>query len=1011
MIMPEYLKRIPTALLFVCLGGIVLFFAPLGPLVAPLAEKELARMVQAQVTLDKPSFSLYRGLRVKRVVISPEGAGNAPVLLADMAVQHDMRALLAGDYRPRRVRIGNVEAAVTQGILQWVSALLEAEDYSGIFPELEINDGTIDWPLSEPFRPLHFKQLRVSAWSDDAQTITGTVSFLAGKNDVQFTFDAAPEAGFVETEITATGFDLSFLPALEIAGVDIDPAMVKIRGALSGAVTFLTTSRQWIGNLELTGITAGHPSTGLVIANGRSGVQLDGREIVFHHADFQVAGGRIAMPAAQLVLGEKGVTAFRFYGDATRLDLAALKAMGFLGIFPEWVQPGRIDGGVLDAVVQGEWLPAGGMDYRVDLDIREGSGTLKDPEVEASVFEATAAVQTGDKVTVERAFARFWGGWAEVSGAFDILDMDMENYDFDIHFGDIVQSADLMAVLPETVAEGVLFAGPSNARVGGHIRLTDDMTDLDLTVQADTLAPPGLPLVFSNAEGRIQWFTDSPRIVFKDVSGDIDGSPVRGAGALLLEDRLAADFSVEGKDVPLDRDLPAWINLDMGEWAVDGRFDIALEARNWRPVEGAMADSLAGMQAEMALSAVSFSHPDYGRVAESLEGRLIQDAAGVELDYYKGRVFGIGVDGNGRFSFAAGDDDPYLVVNTEMFPLTPDLLHRLPFLSEADGLKADGRAKIHGRIEARPEDAWGLSGNLTAALEGAEITHPGMPPVGGSGFVDFRFSGEEASGNISLSDVSAGKFKGDHLSADFQHAPPVLGFRNLHIQAYGGSIDAPSTQINTADKTWSVQFGITEMALESLARSFEGMEKQAFQGYLQSRMILEGRSTDVQSIKGRGEVAVNNGRLYSFPLLVAVLSLFDLKMPTQNPVTDAYGVFSIENGIISIEDLLFTGGSIPIYMEGYIGLQNDVAFQDQPIFMLVTLARNDSFLDRIPIVGILKHHTIDFLRRAIFQARVTGTIGDYRVTTIRTPVEAQIRKMWQFLQRTTPFPRDMDDLF
>ena len=1009
--MPKYIKRFLTALLFVCLGGIALFFAPLGPVVAPLAEKELARLVDAQVTLDKPSFSLYRGLRVKRVTIRPEGDGSAPVLLADMAVQHDMRALLAGGYRPRRVQIGSVEAAVTQDILERVSVLLAAAEDSVIFPELEIDDGTIDWPLSDPFRPFQFKRLRVSAGQGDAQIITGTVSFLAGKNDVEFTFDAAPEAGFIETEITATGFDLSFLPALTIAGVDVDPSTVKVRGALSGAVTFLTTSRQWIGDLELTGITAGHPSTGLVIANGRSGVQLDGRDVVFHNADFQVAGGRIAIPAAQLELGEKGVASFRFYGDATRLDLAALKAMGIFSIFPEWVQPGRIDGGVLDAAAEGEWLPAGGMDYRVDLDVREGSGTLKDPDIEASVFEATAAVRTGDKVTVERAFARFWGGWAEVSGAFDILDMDMENYDFDIHFEDIAQNPDLMAVLPEAVAEGVLFAGPSNAKVGGHIRLTDDETGLDLTVGAETLAPPALPMTFSNAKGRIQWFTGSPRIVFEDVSGDIDGSPVRGSGALLLEDRLAADFSVQGKDVPLNRDIPAWLNLELGQWDIDGRFDIFLEARNWRPADGSVADSLAGIQAEMALSAVSSSHPDYGRVAESLEGHLIKDAEGVELNDFKGRVFGIGVDGNGRFPLAAGDDDPYLVINTEMFPLTPDLLRRVPFLSEADGLSAGGRAKIHGRIEARPEDAWGLSGHLTAAMEGAEISNSGMPPLGGSGVVDVRFSGEEASGSISLSDVTAGKFKGEHLSADFHHAPPVLGFRNLHIQAYGGSLDAPSTQINTADKTWSVQFGITEMALESLATSFEVMEKQAFQGRLQSRVILEGRSTDVQSIKGRGEVAVNRGRLYSFPLLVSVLSLFDLKLPTQNPVTDAYGVFSIENGIIGIEDLLFTGGSIPIYLEGYIRLQNDVAFQDQSLFLIVTLARNDSFLDRIPIVGILKHHTLDFLRRTVFQARVTGTVGDYRVTTIRTPVEAQIRKMWRFLQRATPFPGDMDDLF
>ena len=156
---------------------------------------------------------------------------------------------------------------------------------------------------------------------------------------------------------------------------------------------------------------------------------------------------------------------------------------------------------------------------------------------------------------------------------------------------------------------------------------------------------------------------------------------------------------------------------------------------------------------------------------------------------------------------------------------------------------------------------------------------------------------------------------------------------------------------------------------------------------------------------------VQNGKLYDLPIMVAVLSLFDLKVPTQRPITDAYGSFTIGNGLMTIEDLLFTGGAIPIYMEGFIGLQANLESDMQPIFLIITIPRRDTLLDQIPIVNLLKRYTIDFLRRMVFQARVTGTLGDYRVTNISTPIVAPIQKMFSLIERLTSQPEALEELF
>ncbi len=1005
------MKQSLAALLVFLVAVAALFFAPLGPLFSFWAEKKMESLANAQVSVEGFGFSLYGGITARRLTIHPQGLSKETLLLKDVSVEHDFGALLTGRYRARRVHIGSVEAAATESIAQWGLSLMEDVDFSESLPELVIGGGRVDPRLPGDFKPVFLEGLRISARPAEDGDVSGTIFFTIGKNDVKIKFDADREHGFVQADLLVSGFDVSFLPELEIAGIGMDPSSLRVDGVLTGAVTFLTSTRQVVGDLVLSGITVAHPASGIVAANGRAGIALAGREIVFHGGQLQAAGGRIVIPRAAITLEENGIDTFRFQGEAKGLELALLEKMGLFALLPERFHPGPIDAGSLDGAVSGMWRTKGGFDYHADIDIREGSWALEEPGIDISSFAADAVIQTGGKVTVKSASAHFWDGRAEASGTFDVLDMEMENPDFHVRFADIAQNDALMSLLPEEVREGIRFTRPSNASVGGHIQLSGDALSLDVTVQAETLSPPTLPYVFSNAAGNIRWSTGAPRVVFEAVSGDIDGSPVQGAGALLIEDRLAADFTIQGQDMPLDREILDWLNVDLGDWEVGGRFDLDLQARQWRPVENSVAGSLSGITAQVDGTDVFFSHPAYGRVAESLQGRLIQGPDGLALDRCEGLVLGIRMEGSGRFPLDDGEEDPYLLIHSETFDLSSERYDQLPFDIGLEGVEMAGRASLTGKIEAaRQDDSFALSGNIAATIEDATITYTGLP-MGASGSLVFRFSDNGHSGSISFDELMIGRFAAEHCSADFTYDAPALVFRNIHILAYGGRIDSLSTRINTADKTWATQFGISRMNLKTLSNSFEITEEQSLEGELQSTVSLEGRSFAAQAVKGKGEVAVNNGKLYSFPILVAVLRVLDLRLPTQNPATDAYGVFHIENGTVNVEHLLFKGGSMPIYLEGFIGLRNDVGFADQPVYLLVTLARNDGILDRIPLVNLLKHHTIDFFRRIILQARVTGTIGDYQVSTLSTPVTVQIQKMWSFFQKVTPSAEEIEDLF
>lgn len=984
-------------MLLALLAGVV-FFAPLGPVLSFRVEKTLEDRIAATVEIEALDFRLYRGMRAKRVTIKPEGLPGETIILEDISVDHRAFDLLKGNYRVDRIRIGNAVSTAGAGMGRWASDVIHAGDMAGELPDIEIDDGIITPALPEFFRPFHMERVRASVTQRDGEPISGAVMFSAGENEVEIAFVADAGEGFVEADILATGFDFSFLPDLEIAGVGIEPSRVKVRGGLSGTVTFLTSSGQWVGDLSLTGLTAGHPEAGLVVTGGRSRIQIADREIMLHGTTLHAAGGRLTAPAAAIQLGEKGVAAFQVHGDAKGMDLDRLKEIGVFEFLPGSFQPGRVDAGKADAAIKGVWASGEGFDYRADVSIHDASGGLKDPAVEFMDFDAQAVITPPGRVRIQSASARFWEGRAEVAGTFDISEREIDNPDMDIYFEDVAENDALMALLPEYIQDGVRFAGPSNGKIGGYIGLMHDTISLELDVYAEKLAPPVLPVEFHGAAGTIRWSTGVPRVRFDNVSGDIDGRPVWGSGALLVEGPLASDFTVSGENIRLTRDLLDWLGIDTGRWQADGRFDIDLQARDWFPSEDSVADSFAGIRSTLTLREVSFSHPDYGRAVRSFNGVLSQEPEGINLDHFTASVFGIHVDGSGHFPFDEKAINPHLAVQSETFELTPKLFAQLPIQTMPEDLDPGGRASFSGTIEALYDDGFVFLGDMEARFSEATITYSGTP-LGASGFSRLRFSGDGLSGSVSLEPITAGNFDVDRLSGDFDYSAPVLAFSDVHLAGYGGTMASEETWINLSDKTWATEIDLSDVDVESVAESFGIMQKQRPTGRLRSSISLEGRLFDTQAIKGAGEATIEGGRLYSFPILLPVLSLFDLKLPTQNPVSDAYGVFRIGNGVIVIEDLFFSGGAIPIHMDGYIGLQNDVAFEDQPIYMLVTLARKEGVVDRIPLVNILKHHTIGFLRRVVLQARVTGTCGDYKVETLATPVTKQIQKLWSFLEQ------------
>ena len=673
-------------LLLIVVTGLFLLHAPIGGLLEASLEKRIGRMLGAAVEFDDLDVRLHGRLHARSIRIDPgrapgESVRKAQIRISDVSARYSLRHFAAGRFRLDSMEIGAISGNADREFLEWISAVRETWELREPpvdLPALEIRDGVVNVDASGPLQPFSIRNIRLSARWPEPHRARGEVAFSAAGNDVHLDFEKDRGQGYAKADITVDVVDLSFLGATSVFPGGVDFSRAKVRGVLAGNLTWLAGSGQLLGDLMLTGLTAGHPEAGLVIANGSAGIQVSGRDIVFHDARFRVADGRIHVPAARFRASAAGLEPVRFHGSMTGLDLFRLHEMGVFSLLPPRFQPLQIDSGQLGAVFEGRRGEAQKIQARADMAISGGAGVLRDPEVAFEGFEAEGTISSSGsspgRVDVDRAEARFWEGFARAEGSFDLPGKDSEkdigNLRMNIQAVDIAQNDTLIGLLPGAVREGFRMAGPSGARVGGDIRFDEDGVHLDLDVSGRTLSPPALPFVFSDVSGRIRWATGEPEVVFEDVSGNVDGSGVQGRGSLWIDEPLRADISLQGRDLELTPELLDWLGIRPEPWRVTGRFDIDLSARDWRPEAGSVMRSLRGVESRIELEGVAAFHPEHGLAAESAGASLLQKEEGITVDAFNGLVYGIAVQGSGRLPFDDAGDKAHVDIETEAFDLS-----------------------------------------------------------------------------------------------------------------------------------------------------------------------------------------------------------------------------------------------------------------------------------------------------------------------------------------------------
>ncbi len=1010
------------AILVLLAAGILLYSRFTHPdFLAPRMERQMARFLQASVRIEGLDFGIFSGVHIERLEIRPDthprnNSSPPAASFTEITVSHEMSALLRGRYVPAKIFVAHLDARFSPEIRQWLADIeIPGQRPVSIpdIPDIEVADGTVGFTVPNQAQPLEIENFRLSAWPEaGGRQVSGVSDFRIDGNPVSLGFDALLLEGRLETRVSADACRFSGLPFNRWIKQGMNTEKLVIEGGISGTACICLPSEAGApprisGEFSVTGFSAAHPAVPQGLKNGVASLRLTRDGIRLENGRAEALGGSIEIPSAGVNFRQGGVETAWVQAEANALQAPLVAETPIVSRLPREFQPKDLSGSI-NGRARLQWGVKEGWTHNGSMEIVNAAGTVPALDSHFSELDARVILDASGRLFIPRARARGFGGRVSAEGACEIVDGKLVNPDLELRLKDVLEPEALVRRLPVPVQEFIEKAGPKRPVINGLIGFQAGNTRLDLALDAESVVIPHLPERLEDFRVDLAWKSGSRRVVFENARAMAGGSPLQASGALTLGQPLGLNAAFRGRQIAFNNQVLNWLGFELKDWQAEGTADMEVRIDEWRPFADSRREFIDCLQARVDLRAASVRYAGTGKIAGHISSHIVLDKNGVTLSDTVGEIFGIAFHGGGRLPLAESSRDAFFHVVSENFVLDDAFYERFPLDIGPKNwnLGAQGVLKVElqgkgARLETYQANIRLLMHQMELAAAGKKLT------ASGTGIIRLGVENRripEIEGSLSLEGLSYGGLSADRLSADFSYGKQRLRIPEMILRAYGGKATITGTRIDTADRTWQGKAAVSHLELEALLEALNMAGPRIPSGVLDAEAGLSGRGMEMGALSGEGSVKVSRGQLYNFPLLVAVFNVLDLQLPRQSPVTDAYGEFQLNEGQLEIRDLLLTGGTVPAHFQGSVGLAAAGSLKQKPIDLLVTTARREGFLDRIPLINWAKHYTVDYLRHLIFQARVTGTVGDYAVSTLSSPVTDPIRKMFSLLKKITPSP-------
>jgi len=991
----------------------------------PRAERVLQDVLGSSCAVEGLEFGLFTGARAERVEIRlPEHEDNEPVVVLDgLQIRHSLFHLIRGQYHVRRVFVRNVSLRITPELLRWIRGFQTPRGAAfRRLPQIEVADGTVSVDLPKICDAFSVEISKFQLDRGNGRRVRGGAAFeLAGDRYLTEFESRGPDQDFVlRVEIPDT--EIAELPRPHIGDarslLEHVGAGGHVRGTLSVRIPVGPEGRRPFveGDIAFSELNLSHPDLPFAFSDMSGTCHVSDQDIEFEQLIGNLGGGDFWVETGRFALREGRIARVALRGEVRGFDADRLAHTDLPPKLARAVEYVGLQSGKMDIEFDIVGTPAGN-DYVVGtvVSLRDGKIRPKQVPISFDDVHVTARITSDGSVGIEQARAAVNGGRLNMAGYIHRAPDGTMMPELAFALSGVPLEQALLKSVPGKLHELVQTLGIEGGEIDGEIRIDGDVVALDVRISALGMRASAVPYTLKDVSGTIHWSSDGDRVVLDTVAARHGKGTARGSGVVTLGDAPTISLDLEGRDLPIDEELHAMLPREVREqwqrWVPTGRFDLSLGIRDRQfAQEPDASQQLAGIDARVDMKNVFITHKGSGQTVKILHGTVLANENRAELVALVGEAFGIQLSADGYISLAKGESRGLIRLRSPRVELTPELVAQWPESAAKQVPKFGTEGGFEIQAELRPfssEKIQGLGASLDVILHdlalrvnGTHLSTTGLLHANTENIVAKEI---DARGSAHLSRLRLGPVYGSDLVARVHYSPDKISFSGADMRAFGGMLAVEEGYWTLPEMDWAMKGRISNVHLETFLTALGVERKGVPSGVVGGTFQLRGNRLGLGALRGNGELNVVRGRLYDIPIVMSVLNLFDLRLPgAGGPVSDGYTAFRIENETLYLDDLLLLGGTVPIHCRGTIGMAPGVAAMDQQIDLLFTIPRQRGILDEIPIINWAKYLLIDPLRRYAFQARVTGTLGEYKVSSILKPVTEPITRVGELLQRFSP---------
>ncbi len=225
-------------------------------------------------------------------------------------------------------------------------------------------------------------------------------------------------------------------------------------------------------------------------------------------------------------------------------------------------------------------------------------------------------------------------------------------------------------------------------------------------------------------------------------------------------------------------------------------------------------------------------------------------------------------------------------------------------------------------------------------------------------------------------------------------APTADGRSSLHARLFEGALVSDGVFNIRETPTYRFTTALHNGKLEDFSRYFAPGSKP-LKGRVNAHASLQGEGYSVATLKGEGDMNIQEAELYELPQIVKIFQLLSVQEPDQSAFNSATVKFNVLGDRLKLTNVLLRGEALTLFGDGWVTLRGQENLID-----LTLNSRLGNASNRIPIVSDVLGEMGDQLT----QIRVEGNLKSPIVHQEAAP--GVKKAWWSFFPEGEPEPTD-----